>query len=120
VLGFSTTRKRLPDRPEAARVRAGAQKAFWGDRFSVGLSGRLSHLNRTLATGADAELAEPIPAAAGLFSVDTTPEIGELAAHPTLVDGDATAPALPPIDVGGASTFRNVGVDLGLTRPVTR
>jgi hypothetical protein len=101
-------------------VRASAQRSFWGDRFSVGLSGRASLLDRTTATGADSVLAEPIPAAAGLFAVDATPEIGELTTAPTLVDGNATTPASPDIEIGGASTFRNVGIDLGVTRPVTR
>ena len=41
-------------------------------------------------------------------------------ANPTLVDGDATTPASPPVEIGGASTFRNIGVDLGVTRPITR
>jgi len=105
------------DRHEA---RASAQRSFWAGRLSVGLSGRVSRLQRTTATGEGAELAEPVPAAAGLFAVDTSPEIGELAPSPTLVDGDATTPASPPVEIGGASTFRNVGLDLGVTRPITR
>jgi len=101
-------------------ARLSAQRSFWADRFSVGLSGHLSRLGRTIAVGEDAELADPAPAAAGLFAVDTSPEIGELAPSPTLVDGDATTPASPPVEIGGASTFRNIGVDLGVTRPITR
>jgi hypothetical protein len=100
--------------------RLSAQKAFWADRFSVGLSGRLSHLDRTAAIGEGAELAEPVPAATGLFAVDPSPEVGELASSPTLVDGDTTTPASPPVEIGGASTFRNIGLDLGVTRPITR
>jgi hypothetical protein len=105
------------DRHEA---RASAQRSFWAGRFSMGLSGRFSRLDRSASVGEGAELAEPLPAAAGLFAVDTSPEIGELAPSPTLVDGDAATPASPAVEIGGASTFRNVGLDLGLTRPVTR
>jgi hypothetical protein len=101
-------------------ARASLQRSFWADRFSVGVSGRLSRLDRTTAVGEGAELAEPVPAAAGLFAVDTSPEVGELAASPSLVDGDATTPASPPVEIGGASTYRNVGLDLGVTRPITR
>lgn len=105
------------DRHEA---RLSAQRSFWADRFSVGLSGHLSRLDRATAVGEDAELAEPVPATAGLFAVDASPEIGELALTPALVDGDTTTPVSPPVEIGGASTFRNVGVDLGVTRPITR
>ena len=101
-------------------ARLNAQRSFWAGRFSVGLSGHASRLDRTTAIGEDAELAEPVPAAAGLFAVDTSPEIGELVASPTLVDGDAATPASPPVEIGGASLYRNVGVDLGVTRPITR
>jgi hypothetical protein len=100
--------------------RLSAQRSFWANRVSVGLSGHVSRLERTVAVGDDAELAEPVSAAAGLFAVDASPEIGELAPTPTLVDGDGTTPAAPPVEIGGASTFRNVGIDLGLTRPITR
>ncbi len=105
------------DRHEA---RLSAQRSFWADRLSVGLSGQASLLGRTTGIGEEAELAEPVPAAAGLFAVDASPEIGELVSSPTLVDGDAVTPASPPVEIGGASTFRNVGVDLGVTRPITR
>ena len=101
-------------------VRAGLQKSLWADRFSLGASGRLSRLDRTTSTGTGTELADPITPAAGLFALDTTPEIGELEPSPTLIDGNVTTPASPAIDIGGASTFRNVGVDLGVTRPATR
>jgi hypothetical protein len=101
-------------------VRASARRSFWADRLSVGLSGRASLLDRTTTVGEGAELAEPVPAAAGLFAVDASPEIGELAPSPALVDGNTTTPATPPVEIGGASTFRNIGVDLGVTRPITR
>jgi len=101
-------------------VRATIQKSLWADRFTLGASGRLSRLDRSSFTGQDTELADPIPSAAGLFAVDTNPDIGELDPAPGLVDGIVHVPAAPPIDIGGASIFRNIGLDLGVTRPVTR
>ncbi len=65
-------------------------------------------------------LAEPLAAREGLSAVDTTPELGPLDPTPTLVDGDTLTPAAPLIEVGGANTFRNLGVDLGFTQQVTR
>jgi hypothetical protein len=97
-----------------------ASRYFLGSRLFLGLSGRLSRLNRTSRLGEDTELAEPIPAAEGLVAVDTSPAIGELLPNTTLNDGDVETPASPPIEIGGANTFRNIGVDLGITRPVSR
>jgi len=101
-------------------ARGSARKGFWDQRLSFDVSGQLSRLNRISRVGEDAELAEPLPAIAGLFAVDPTPEIGELEPNPTLIDGDIETPASPPIDVGGANTLRNIGVDLGITRPASR
>jgi len=101
-------------------LRGSATRGFSRNRFTLGVSGRLSRLGRTTGVGEGTELADPIPAATGLFAVDLSPEIGELDFNPTLIDGDTQTPASPPIDVGGASTFRNVGVDVGVTRPVSR
>jgi len=100
--------------------RAQLKKDLWARRFSIAASGRLSLVDRSTTVGEQTELADPIPAVAGLFAIDTTPEIGELDPQPGLVDGNLTAPVSPPIDIGGASTFRNIGLDLGITRPVTR
>jgi hypothetical protein len=101
-------------------LRGSASRGFSDNRFTLGFSGRLSRLGRTTAVGEDTELADPIPSAAGLFAVDISPEIGELEINPTLIDGDVQTPASPPIQIGGASTFRNIGVDVGLTRLVSR
>lgn len=65
-------------------------------------------------------LAEPLPALEGLAAIDTTPDLGPLDPTPTLIDGDTTTPAVPRLDIGGANTFRNLGVDLGFTQQVTR
>lgn len=101
-------------------VRGTALKRFRGDLFSLGFSGRMSRLGRTSAVGEDTELADPIPSIAGLFAVDLSPEIGELDDLPSLIDGDVQTPVSPPIDIGGGSTFRNIGVDVGITRLISR
>jgi hypothetical protein len=101
-------------------LRGDASKSFWGGRLSLGLSGWLTRLNRTSRVGEDTELAEPVPAVEGLMAVDTSPEIGELELNPTLNDGDIETPASPPVEIGGANTFRNIGLDLGITRPITQ
>jgi len=101
-------------------VRGSSFKAFWAGRLTLGLSGQLSRLNRTSLVGEGAEISEPIPAAEGLFAVDTSPEFGELEPNQTLNDGNIETPASPPIDIGGASTFRNIGLDLGITRPISQ
>lgn len=101
-------------------ARGSFRQSFLDERFSLDLAGQLSRLDRTSRVGQDAELAEPLPAVAGLFAVDATPEIGELETNPTLIDGDIETPASPPVDIGGANTLRNIGVDLGITRPATR
>ena len=99
---------------------ASGTRPLFADRLALGFSGRLSRINRDTRVGEDTELADPVPAAEGLFAVDTTPELGDLEPNPTLIDGDIDTPASPPIDIGGANTFRNVGLDLGITRPVSR
>lgn len=101
-------------------VRAAASPALLQGRLAFGLSAQYSRLGRSSEVGAGAELAEPIPAVAGLFAIDISPELGELDAHPGLVDGDIAAPAVPVVEIGGASTYRNIGLDLGVTRPVSR
>lgn len=101
-------------------ARGSARKGFMRQRLFLDVSGQVSRLDRTSRVGDDAELADPLPAVAGLFAVDTTPEIGELELNPTLIDGDIQTPATPPIDIGGANTLRNIGVDLGITRPASR
>lgn len=102
------------------QLRADASRLLWAGRLSLGFSGWLTRLNRSSRTGEDTELAEPIPALEGLFAVDTTPEIGELEVNPTLNDGNVEIPASPPVEIGGANTFRNIGLDLGITRPISQ
>ncbi|MDX1385546.1 MAG: hypothetical protein R3190_17975, partial [Thermoanaerobaculia bacterium] len=101
-------------------VRARASRDLLDDRLHLGLSGHVGTLTRTSRLDAGADAAEPIEPFQGLFAVDTSPEIGELDPAPTLVDGDVETPADPPIDIGGAATFRNLGLDLAVSRPVTR
>ena len=101
-------------------IRADSSRSFLTKRLSLAFSGWLTRVNRTSRVGEATDLAEPIPAVEGLFAVDTSPQIGELQPNPTLNDGDIETPASPPIEIGGANTFRNIGLDLGITRPISR
>lgn len=101
-------------------LRLDAGRRFLGDRLSLSFDSRLSRLDRTQSVAPGAGLAEPVPARAGLFAVDTSPESGTLEPTPGLVDGDLETPADPGAEIGGANTFRNLGVDLGLALPVSR
>jgi hypothetical protein len=100
-------------------LRLSASRDFADGRLVLGFSGNAGRLEAEERRG-DGDLAEPLPAAQGLFAIDTSPAIGELDAAPGLVDGDFSAPTSPPIEVGGANSFRNIGLDLGLPRPATR
>jgi hypothetical protein len=102
-------------------VIAGYHQNFW-NRLSVTADTRLSRRYQNEVFSDDATPGTPvipIPVRQGLFAVDTTPEIGELDIAPGLNDGDTITPVEPPIDIGGANTFRNIGVDLGLIRQIS-
>jgi hypothetical protein len=101
-------------------LRLDAGRRFFGDRLALDLDSRVSRLDRSETVPAGAGLAEPLPARQGLFAVDTSPEVGSLEPAPGLVDGDFATPAVAGGVIGGANTFRNFGVDLGLPLPVTR
>lgn len=101
-------------------VRLDGGRRFFDGRLSLGFSGELTEIDRSEDVPAGADLAEPIPARAGLFAIDPSPEVGALEPVPGLADGDFETPVLPAIEIGDAFTFRNLGLDLGLTRPVTQ
>jgi hypothetical protein len=101
-------------------LRFDAGRRFFDDRLSLSFDSRVSRLDRRESVAAGADLAEPVPAIQGLFAVDTSPDVGMLPSAPGLIDGDFDAPAAPGTEIGGANTFRNFGVDLGLALPVTR
>jgi hypothetical protein len=100
-------------------LRASAAKSFLDDRVALNLSSSISRVDRDTEV-AGTTLAEPVPAQAGLFALDTSPDIGTLAPAPDLIDGDVSTPASPVIEIGGGNTFRNIGLDLGLKTQVTR
>jgi hypothetical protein len=110
---FSSLQERQEGRLAAAR-------GFLDERLRVSFGGSVSRLDGSERVGAGAELAEPIVVAEGLFAVNPTPEIGELEVAPGLNDGDFVTPAESGIDIGGANTFRNLGLDLGILRPITQ
>lgn len=102
------------------QLRGDYSQQFLEDSLALSVSSWISRREQTEVTGAGGRPATPVAAREGLFALDTTPEVGELDPAPGLVDGDTEAPAEPGIEIGGANTFRNLGVDLGLGRRVTR
>jgi len=100
-------------------VRLSTSRDLADGRLRLAFSGSAGRLDSEERRGGD-DLGEPLPAAQGLFAIDASPAIGELDPAPGLVDGDFAAPTSPPIEIGGANTFRNVGLDLGLPRPASR
>lgn len=107
----------VEDRQE---VRLNANRAFFDDRLSLSFDSELDYRDRREETPGSGPIAAPIPATDGLSAIDPSPETGELESTPALVDGDFENPVQPEIEIGGAFTFRNLGVDLGFTQPVTR
>ncbi len=99
-------------------LRLDAARPFLGDRLWLGFAGWASRIDQDRSGGTS--LGEPVAAREGLGAVDPSPEIGELAAVPALVDGDLRTPVEPRLEIGGAATFRNAGVDLGFTLPVSQ
>lgn len=116
VKNRATDLESLQDRHE---VRLDAARSFLEGRLSLGFSGELTEIDRTEDVPPGAELADPVPARAGLFAIDPSPESGALDPVSGLVDGDFENAVVPEIEIGEAFTFRNLGVDLGLTQPVT-
>jgi hypothetical protein len=100
-------------------LRLNAARDFAGDRLRLSVSGIAGRLEAEESRGSG-DLAEPVSAVRGLAGVDLSPALGELDAAPGLVDGDLETPVSPAIEVGGANTFRNVGLDLGLPLPANR
>lgn len=97
-------------------LRLNAARALANDRVRLSFAGLAGRLEAEQSRGEGA-LAEPIPAVRGFAGVDLSPALGELDAAPGLVDGDLTTPVSPAVEIGGANTFRNVALDLGLPVP---
>jgi hypothetical protein len=100
-------------------VRAGYFDSLLDDRWSFSFDARYADVNQTQEAATGVAVALPVPVAQALFAIDATPSLGELEPAPSLIDGDRTQPAAPGIEIGGANTFRNIGVDLGINRPVS-
>ena len=102
------------------QLRAHLDQRLWGDRLALSANGWISRVEQREVAGSGGRPAQPVPVRDGLFALDTSPDVGELEDAPGLIDGDTRTPAEPRIEIGGANTFRNAGVDLGFTRQVTR
>jgi hypothetical protein len=105
---------------EQHELRLDYGQRLWRDRLFLSADALLGQTEQRQEIPAGSELAQPISARRGLFALDTSPEVGELESQPQLTDGDLTSPVLPPIDIGGGNTFRNLGLDLGTPRPASR
>lgn len=101
-------------------LRAWAAKDVLQDRVSFNATGSVSRVDQATLISEGAGFVEVVPASQGLYALDTTPEIGELDPAPDLIDGDTQTPSAPGIDIGGANTSRNIGLDLGISAQVTR
>lgn len=112
-LGFEQSRHEL---------RLDASRELFDDRLRLGLSSWLSRQDRHQHVPAGTEIAQPVLATQGLAAIDTNPDVGALDPAPGLIDGELRTPALPGVagQIGGANTFRNLGVDLGFALPATR
>jgi hypothetical protein len=102
------------------QLRADYDQRFWGDKLALSTSGWINRVEQREVAGSGGRPAQTVPIRDGLFALDTSPDLGELDDAPGLIDGDAVTPVTPAIEIGGANTFRNLGVDLGFTRQVTR
>ena len=94
-------------------------KPLRDNRLNVGVTSRLSRVDQNAQLSSSTPVSEPLAPREGLFAIDTAPEIGTLASEPRLIDGNVSVP-IPEIEIGGANTFRNIGVDMGITRPVSQ
>lgn len=90
---------------------------FWGNRLS--LSTTYAVTNRTSETRAPlgAEVTAVVAAVAGLFALDDSPQEGELAPAPALIDGSTGVSAgidlgLPAVGDFDGTVPRNLGLDL--------
>lgn len=101
-------------------LRSSYQFKAWEDRVIFFANGQVRRVENDSRVPSGTRFDQPVPARGGLFAVDTTPEIWRLDPAPALVDGDTETPVEPDINIGGANTFRNIGVDLGFTRPVSQ
>ncbi|MGB5661299.1 MAG: hypothetical protein WBO54_17650 [Thermoanaerobaculia bacterium] len=117
---FENERARFTSDQVSHQLRLSASRSFMSRKIQTSLSASGGRLDRTTAIGDLAETADPITPSQGLFAVDTSPGLGELEPAPDLIDSDRETPVAPPINIGGANTFRNIGIDIGVTRQVNR
>ncbi len=109
----------LQDTANLLRVTFGDR--WFQDRWALSLDSRIRYIERSSKQGlGPGVINQPVPVSQGLYTVNTAPASGPLDPAPGLIDGDRESPTVPPIDIGASNTFRNIGVDLGLTRPITQ
>ncbi len=98
----------------------------WNGQSSGGASQRWSltggvtsqYLDETDEVQGDGPVLELIPAQAGLYARDDSPDLDPLDEVTGLVDGNTSDPTSSPIDIGGGNIDINLGVDMGGPVPV--
>ncbi len=100
---------------------------YWDDRIDITAGARLSFADQEQTIPVGSTLGEPVPIQVGLYLLDSTPDLDALDPAPDLADGDVITPARtgnlpgdPTIQIGGANTDRNLGMDLGFIRTISR
>jgi hypothetical protein len=100
-------------------LRLHGAREFADRRLRLSIHGQAGRLDSTARQG-EATPAEPLAVVQGLFAIDLSPAISELEPAPGLVDGNTADPTDPAIEIGGANTYRNLGVELAFVRPASR
>jgi len=88
-------------------------------RLALSSSYSYRHVSHTDEVNDGGVILDLLTPAAGLHSVDPTPDLDPLEDSPGLIDGDFDTAVLPVIDVGGVGEDNNIGVDLGFAREVS-
>ena len=117
---FSSRENDYSLKQELHEVRGSYQAKSLSDRLTVFASGQIRRGTSDSETPAGSIFAQPVPARSGLYSDDLTPETSQLDTVPGLIDGDTNTPVEPEINIGGANTFQNIGLDFGFSRPITQ
>ncbi len=125
-ISYSFTYKNTLDRSQRVEqntsthgVLFGQVKNF-GSRLRSSLSYDFSYKKQSDRNLAFDPLPLELPVFFGLYASDATPDLGGLDSVSTLIDGNLSLPAVPPINIGSNSVNQNLGIDLGYRREISR
>lgn len=126
ALTYSFTRREAENVVSGGRGTENTQVFRWaspilrpGRRLTLSSNYTYTHRRQTEEQVDGGRVLTLLPGVAGLYAEDPSPELGGLASMPSLTDLNTQDPAAPPIDIGGALIYRNLGLDLGFERGVT-